>query len=353
MCRWFAYLSATEPALLEDVLVVPAHSLAKQVHDHYLPYLEHYEADEDKSATKREIALRNRYFNADGFGVAWYTSTREEYGECEGSRPIACRLVRQPLTDPLFLSIAANTASTALFGHVRAASGSTAITEVNCHPFQFGRYLFMHNGIVGGFTLVRRGMMNAMSADALKHIMGTTDSEHLAMLFFTYLARRVDVHGPQVFEVQHPLSDVKAALEEAITTVIRLQREALAEGGAGAPAFEPSSLNVAITDGSRLLAVRFRDHPTEHPPSLYLSTTAGATLNRKYPGHPDADHPRNQAAAQEGPNGAENAAHGEHVVIASEPTTYKKEEWELIHKNECIMVGEDMKVVREPVNVAF
>jgi glutamine amidotransferase len=37
MCRWFAYISPTEPCLLEDVLVTPKHSLAKQVHEHYLP----------------------------------------------------------------------------------------------------------------------------------------------------------------------------------------------------------------------------------------------------------------------------------------------------------------------------
>jgi glutamine amidotransferase len=48
-------------------------------------------------------------------------------------------MVRQPLTDPVFCSIAAHTASTAVFAHVRAASGSTAITDANCHPFQFGR----------------------------------------------------------------------------------------------------------------------------------------------------------------------------------------------------------------------
>jgi glutamine amidotransferase len=73
MCRWFAYISATEPALLEDILIVPAHSLSKQVHEHYLPHLAHFEPGADVQATKREIDLRNRYFNADGFGVAWST----------------------------------------------------------------------------------------------------------------------------------------------------------------------------------------------------------------------------------------------------------------------------------------
>ena len=72
MCRWFAYLSNSEPCLLEDVLISPTHSLARQVSEHYLPKLIHYEPNEDSKATEKEIALRNKLFNADGLGVAWY-----------------------------------------------------------------------------------------------------------------------------------------------------------------------------------------------------------------------------------------------------------------------------------------
>ena len=54
MCRWFAYLSNSEPCLLEDVLIDPAHSLAHQVSEHYLPGLLHREPDEDVRATEKE-----------------------------------------------------------------------------------------------------------------------------------------------------------------------------------------------------------------------------------------------------------------------------------------------------------
>lgn len=67
MCRWFAYLSATEPALLEDVIILPDHAIAKQVHDRYLPYLTHYEP----GTTKKEMSLRNSPFNLDGLGLVW------------------------------------------------------------------------------------------------------------------------------------------------------------------------------------------------------------------------------------------------------------------------------------------
>lgn len=339
MCRWFAYISNTEPCLLEDVLIAPAHSLAKQVHDHYLPKLVHHEPDEDPEATEKEIAMRNRLFNADGLGVAWYNTTRAEYGECEGPRPILYKIVRQPLTDPVFKSICSHTATRCVFAHIRAASGDTAITDSNNHPFQFGRWCFMHNGVVAHFNLIKRDMCAEMSYDAFQLIHGTTDSEHLAGLVFTNLEQS---KGPEAWEASHSIEEVKTALEKAIATIIAIQRRVVSKLGIG---LEASSLNVAITDGEQLLTIRFRNHPTEHPPSLYFSTTAGVTLNRKYPGHPD----------KEGDNGARNLKapdeHGDHLIVCSEPTTYQADQWELIEKNECIMVGKDMVLRREPVMV--
>ncbi|KAH8077267.1 N-terminal nucleophile aminohydrolase [Cristinia sonorae] len=340
MCRWFAYISDTEECLLEDVLVSPAHALSKQVHDHYLPKLIHHEPDRDRGSTQQEIALRNKLFNADGLGVAWYGSVREQYGECQGPRPSVYKIVRQPLTDPNFLSICAHTSTLALFAHIRAASGETAITEYNAHPFHFGRWCFMHNGVVAHFNLIKRQVCAEISHEAFQLIRGTTDSEHLAALTFSYLEA---AKGPLAWDVTHPLEDVKAALEKAISKIIELQKQVVPPLGI---ALEASSLNVAITDGTQLLAIRFRNHPTEHPPSLYFSTKAGIKLNRKFPGHPD----------REGDNGSQNLKgsheHGNHIIICSEPTTYKDSDWELVEKNECITVGPDMVMKRVAVQVA-
>lgn len=35
--------------------------------------------------------------------------------------------------------------------------------------------------------------------------------------------------------------------------------------------------------------------------------------------------------------------HGSHVIVASEPSTYKPKEWTLIEKNHCLMVEKDGK----------
>lgn len=38
--------------------------------------------------------------------------------------------------------------SSLIFAHVRAASVGSMVMEPNCHPFAYGKYMFMHNGYV-------------------------------------------------------------------------------------------------------------------------------------------------------------------------------------------------------------
>jgi predicted glutamine amidotransferase len=50
--------------------------------------------------------------------------------------------------------LACKIVSPLIFAHVRAAYPGMPVSEQNCHPFAWGRYLWMHNGVVGGFAKV-------------------------------------------------------------------------------------------------------------------------------------------------------------------------------------------------------
>ncbi len=50
-----------------------------------------------------------------------------------------------------------------VFAHVRAAYPGMPVSEQNCHPFQWGRYMWMHNGVVGGFMRIRRALLASLS----------------------------------------------------------------------------------------------------------------------------------------------------------------------------------------------
>jgi len=355
MCRWFAYISVDEHCLLEDALITPAHSLSKQCNQRYLPGLVHGNTEEDYDISPQEVRDRNSANNNDGLGVAWYTWVRSDYGEASGPCPVVYRTLSDPTKDPNFMSICASTSTLALFGHIRAASPGSRVTESNTHPFPFGRWLFMHNGGVSHFAKCppfKKAMIHAISDEALADVWGTTDSEYMAALFFTHLSKiSEETGGPggaAAWDVSRPLELVKRALENTLTQIFELQKQTVKP----VDQIEPSGLNIAITDGSQMLAIRFRNHPTEQPASLYMSTTAGITLNRKYPDHPDGDHATHRPGTSpddlKGPH-----EHGDHLIIASEPTTYKEGEWHLIPKNECVMIDHKGNVQRAPVDVQF
>lgn len=243
MCRWFAYISPTEPCLLEDVLVskwktssmsvqetdFPAaseHSLSKQVHEHYLPLLlSHDPTIHAEHTTEAKITARNRLFNVDGFGMAWYTDSRSTLSAPTLNSPLQPTLykaIQPPLHDLNFRSICANTQSTVLLAHIRAAS-STAIASTNCHPFTFGIHTIMHNGVVANFSQIKRKLCEAMSHDAYTHIQGGTDTEHFAALLMTYLGagqpaeavrlQEEEEEIPLAWQSYHTTEQMREALE--------------------------------------------------------------------------------------------------------------------------------------------
>src|SRR5512133_2080604 len=123
MCRWIAYRGETIP--LEQYVTAPAHSLVVQSQ----------RALESTAST-----------NGDGFGMGWYG---------EHAEPGLYREVRPAWSDENLRYLCRHIRSHLYFAHVRASTG-TPITRPNCHPFACGRWLFMHNGMIGNWSRLRR-----------------------------------------------------------------------------------------------------------------------------------------------------------------------------------------------------
>jgi len=339
MCRLFAYIGK-EPCLLEDVLIKPKHAISKQVNQHYLPQIlqNHTHTTEEK----HEVEVRNKLLNIDGYGLSWYTRARSDFGECDGPRPCTYHSVRPPINDTNFKRICANTSACTLFAHIRAATGVTKTVETNNHPFEFGRHLFMHNGSVAHFSDIKREILKRLSDDAYNNIFGTTDTEHVAALYFTHLGD---------FQAEHSLQEMKTALIKTLNDLRSMIKEFLDRTkGDSLNDLEraeemASSLNLVTTDGKKLICIRFRNHDVQQPPSLYFSTTAGSKLNRKFPGDPDSPMKENENAIKSADE------HGRHVIVASEPSTYETSEWKLIKKNYMISVDENIQLTEEPIEL--
>ncbi|MFO0900062.1 MAG: class II glutamine amidotransferase [Pirellulales bacterium] len=151
MCRWLAYSGG--PILLEDLLFTPQQNLI------------------DQSLSSRSAETPT---NGDGFGVGWY-GARE--------RPGLFRSVRPAWNDFNLRDLAANIESRLILAHVRATSLAT-VQETNCHPFRYGRWLFVHNGEIYEIEKFRRDLLVSVGEQYFNNILGTTDSElmfHLAL----------------------------------------------------------------------------------------------------------------------------------------------------------------------------
>ena len=112
--------------------------------------------------------------NGDGFGLGWYGV---------GDGPGVYRSVSPAWADPNLRELAAHLESPLFLAHVRAAIGSP-VQETNCHPFRHGRWLFVHNGYIAEFHLLRRDLMLAIDPTLFAQVQGSTDTEvvfHLAL----------------------------------------------------------------------------------------------------------------------------------------------------------------------------
>ena len=256
-----------------------------------------------------------------------YTEASSSYVKhVTGLRPALYKSQNPPINDFNFKSLCENTETHCVFAHIRASSGSV-VTQVNSHPFVFGRHVFMHNGVISNFSAIRRDLTDLLSFDAYCNIFGSTDSEHAAALYITNLTN----HGDKfTWEKPYPLKAMFAAMRKTVHQILQLQHDKLGASNT------PNSLNFCTTDGTKLLAIRFRNHATQQPPSLYWSEFAGRTLNTKYPGNPDGKELVNEEAVLD-----EGEKFGKHTIVASEPTTYDENEWHLIKANHALLVDEE------------
>jgi predicted glutamine amidotransferase len=153
MCRWLAYTGS--PVLLTDVLYTPVHSLIDQgLHS----------------------KLGAETTNGDGFGVGWYDTTPV---------PGVFRSIEPAWNDQNLHELAGHVSSHLFFAHIRAAIGSP-VQQSNCHPFRHGRWLWMHNGFIGGFAAVKRDLVLAVDESLFPEIKGGTDTEILFYLALTF-----------------------------------------------------------------------------------------------------------------------------------------------------------------------
>jgi glutamine amidotransferase len=114
----------------------------------------------------------------DGWGVAYYID----------DAPHVTRSASTALHDTLFKRVSGVVSSQTVLAHIRKATQGEQ-TVLNCHPFQYGRWVFAHNGDIRNFAERREALEAEISPRLRRFILGDTDSERIFFLFLTKLER--------------------------------------------------------------------------------------------------------------------------------------------------------------------
>ena len=207
----------------------------------------------------------NEATNGDGFGVGWYPpdgeddddddddydeeNKEEKEGGDESYAPLLFRSVEPAWHDKNLKEIARAIESPVVFCHVRAASpGVSTVQQTNCHPFRHGRWLFMHNGAIRGFGIIKRDLQMRVDPELYPCIEGSTDSETFFYLCLSFGLRQ----------------DPPTAVAKAVGLITQLGKEK-------ADVEFPIQMTVATTDGDRLWAFRYSSEGNSR--TLYYSSS--------------------------------------------------------------------------------
>ena len=258
MCRWIAY--AGPPVFLDSLIFEPEHSLIHQ----------------SRGARQSKSAI-----NADGFGVGWYAQRPE---------PGIFKDIQPAWNDENLKNLANQISSPLFFAHVRASTGTPA-SRVNCHPFRWKNWLFMHNGKIGGFDQVRRDLVTGLSPAAFGLLKGATDSE---LMFMMMIDNGLD-------------EDPEAALARTVGQICNAVARCSVD--------EPFSMTVALSNGEAIFAARFASHG--EPPSLYY----------------------NLGIEVENPRGEAPCGGGEAIMIVSEPLDAVESHWIKVEESHLVVAG--------------
>ena len=278
MCRWLAYSGS--PDLIEELLYKPEHSLIDQ---------------------SRHARMGVDTTNGDGFGVGWY--------DADAKTPAVFRSIEPAWNDRNLREVASHVRSPLFLAHIRASTG-TAVQQTNCHPFRHGNWIWVHNGLVRDFHLVKRDLALAVDASLYPYIEGSADSE---LLFYLALTFGLEEDPPK-----------------AVETMVGFVEDVGHRHGTE----HPIQMTVGTTDGKSVWAFRYSSERKSR--SLYYSTDV-RTVRMLHP-----ERTRLQEVSEES------------RIIVSEPLGNLSGAWNEVPESSygIVQEGEDEMRPFRPVNSA-
>ena len=212
----------------------------------------------------------------DGWGVAYYID----------ETPHLTKSTSTALDDHLFRRVSGVVSSETVIAHIRKATVGN-ISVLNAHPFQYGRWVFAHNGDIPRFEEVRGTLTREIAPRLRRFILGETDSEVIFFMFLSELQRYGELSK-------------NIGLEETFAAVVKTLSR-VREVCDGRANVSDALTSVLLTNGTTMVAV-------QGGKSLYWSTYKTRCADR--------DHCPSLAPECEAPT---RTGFVNHLLVSSEP----------------------------------
>lgn len=262
--------------------------------------------------------LQQSEHHRDGWGVAYY---RADAPHIVKSANTAC-------DDELYRRVSSLVSSRTVLAHIRKATAGDA-DFLNTHPFQYGRWVFAHNGKIGHFDRVRPKILAKIAPEFRASIQGETDSECVFFLILSHLSQRIDLH-----QKHQPLQEIVDAVQSAVQELCAItggmsQGDVMTEGS--------TYLTFILTDGDNMVA-------HQGGKELHLSTYKKRCAQRQECPFwiPSCENPTRDGQLT-------------HFMLASEPP-HGENVWQALDFGELLAVDAAMRVHRvlpEPQQVCM
>lgn len=252
----------------------------------------------------------------DGWGVAYYLE----------SVPHLIKSVDKAIDDHIFHKVSGVVSSQTVVAHIRKAThGEKNI--LNSHPFQYGKWIFAHNGNLKEFEKYKKDLIKHIDKELHKFVLGSTDSE---IIFALILSELKKIHALDKDDI--PPKDLKTAVEKAFQLITKHSGPLCDDEN---PDPSENHLTIILTSGKTMVAFNGGQH-------LHYSTYKSKCSERDTCPYFD---PICEKKAQEGDK-------VNHLIFSSE-VLQGENKWLDVKKGELIGTDASMVLFKENLNVDF
>ncbi|MCO4756334.1 MAG: class II glutamine amidotransferase [Bacteriovoracaceae bacterium] len=139
----------------------------------------------------------------DGWGIAYYLERV----------PHLVKSSDTALDDHLFKRVSGVVSSHTVMAHIRKATQGEH-TILNSHPFQYGNWIFAHNGNINNLERHRAELLELITPSLRKFILGNTDSE---IIFYILLSEIEKTYALNKLDV--PVEQLKIVIQNALRKI--------------------------------------------------------------------------------------------------------------------------------------